>query len=347
MICKNIFFYTIVLFVFFGFQKISSSIKDTSEYNIDQKWNVKSLSELQKTLIKVNSGDTVFIPGDKIFDLTHSTPLIVPSGVTLMSDRGINNNKGALLFTNNFATNPMIYCRGNNIKVVGLRIKGPDGEIKQEKVVSAKIRQARKEKKPQSIINRIYVYGLPNSRGIKMDGHNITIDNCEIYNWSHAGAYIGENTRATIKNSFIHHNQRIGLGYGILVQGEAEIFNNTFDYNRHAIASSGKDNVVYHAHHNTCLENSMIQGHVFDVHGGKDRKDGTNIAGKRITINNNTFFVNNNKEIFRIRGVSKEVSDVFDNIIYLKSKYKNTDLIRQTNGKGNLKIENNKVIITD
>jgi len=44
----------------------------------------------------------------------------------------------------------------------------------------------------------------------------------------------------------------------------------------------------YIARYNIVLANGT--SHAFDMHGGVDRKDGTNVAGKRIEIYNNTFY---------------------------------------------------------
>jgi hypothetical protein len=48
------------------------------------------------------------------------------------------------------------------------------------------------------------------------------------------------------------------------------------------------------------------------MHGGRDRKDGTDIAGTAIEIYNNTFRVPNTP-VVNIRGVPQEKCDVYHN----------------------------------
>ena len=51
--------------------------------------------------------------------------------------------------------------------------------------------------------------------------------------------------------------------------------------------------------------------HCFDMHGGRDRKDGTDIAGRAIEIHNNTFRAPEIPVV--IRGVPQEVCRVYLN----------------------------------
>jgi hypothetical protein len=51
--------------------------------------------------------------------------------------------------------------------------------------------------------------------------------------------------------------------------------------------------------------------HCFDMHGGRDRKDGTDIAGTSIEIYNNTFRAPQTPVV--IRGVPQEKCDVHHN----------------------------------
>lgn len=326
-------------FVFVFFLFVNAFSQKRQKY-----FEINTFEDLKQKLNTYQKGDTIFIPGHLSFDVSNELPLVISKPLVLMSDREDNGSQGALFYSNNFKTNPVLLCKANNVEIIGLRFQGPDGKIKQKKVLNQKIETAKQEGVSERQIQRIYVYGIPNSVGIKLYGKNTTIENCEIYGWSHVGIFVEENSKTKIHHSFIHHNQRYGLGYGVLVQGEAEIYQNTFDYNRHAIATSGKPNSSYHAHHNICLEHSGIQSHIFDVHGGVDRKDGTSIAGKKIIINDNIFFINKYQQIFRIRGRSLQKTSVYNNTIYLLKEMENKPFILQTGGKGNLEIRENKII---
>jgi len=52
---------------------------------------------------------------------------------------------------------------------------------------------------------------------------------------------------------------------------------NWFNHNRHSIAGTGKPGCGYLACHN--VEAGTSLSHCFDMHGGRDRKDGTDTAG--------------------------------------------------------------------
>ncbi len=298
--------------------------------------NVSSLEEFKESLLIKRKKVKVYIDGELKIDLSNEPTIELPEGITIESNRGRNGNLGVLFFSNNFSTNPMFICKGNNIKIKGIRFRGPDDKIKQVKKLYNEIQNLKENNAPNNKIHMVYVSSLPNSVGIKLYGKNIVIEDCEIYGWSRSGLYVEYSGNVKIANNFIHHNQRTGLGYGILVQGYAEIYNNIFDYNRHAIASSGKWRAGYHAHHNICLSHSTLQSHIFDVHGGKDRNDGTDIAGRLFLIHDNIFFINeqNIDEIFMIRGRPTKEARIFKNKIFVK-KIKKFDYIVQIRGKGN------------
>ena len=128
--------------------------------------------------------------------------------------------------------------------------------------------------------------------------------------------YLCAKMRHALSNmTIIHHCQRYGLGYGVLMQmGYARIRGKLFDYNRHAIAGTGEAGTSYTADFNVCLPHSTLQGHIFDMHGGTDRKDGTTTAGDSIKINNNLFFVKEKTSpAIRVRGIPRFNSSVYNN----------------------------------
>jgi hypothetical protein len=84
---------------------------------------------------------------------------------------------------------------------------------------------------------------------------------------------------------------------------------NLFNWNRHSIAGTGRPGNSYVARHNVELGVSL--SHCFDMHGGRDRKDGTNIAGTSIEIYNNTFRAQQTPVV--IRGVPEDKCVVHHN----------------------------------
>ncbi len=111
-------------------------------------------------------------------------------------------------------------------------------------------------------------------------------------------------------HNYIHHCQYNGLGYGISHNTASSLIeHNLFDYNRHSIAGTGRPGCTYVARHNVELGTSL--SHCFDMHGGRDRKDGTDIAGTAIEIYNNTFRAPQTPIV--IRGVPEDICDVHHN----------------------------------
>ncbi|MGE7773625.1 right-handed parallel beta-helix repeat-containing protein [Chitinophaga sp. NPDC101104] len=275
---------------------------------------VHTVASLKQAIRSARPGDKIYLDDNSTFDLSGEAPLLIPASVTLFSGRGLNKGKGALVFSNTLKTIPMLYVNGNNARISGIRIKGPDGlAVNTKELQKAKL-EVRK-KSPAKIIDedQFTVYGIPNSRGIQINGKNVVVDNCEIWNWSHAGIYMLPSSTADIHHNYIHHNQRYGLGYGICLDGSnADITANIFDYNRHAIAGTGAVGTSYNATYNIALPHSTLQSHIFDMHGSAMRKDGAKLAGDRVEISNNLFFVTSGPAI-RIRGVPQQQSNIRNN----------------------------------
>ena len=271
-------------------------------------------AELLTALEQAVAGEVIFVQGAAEIDLTGEKSLVIPGGVTLASDRGRNGSAGALLFTNQLETMPLFATGGENVRVTGLRLRGPDQERRES------------------------AYVVPNSRGIQAAHPRLEVDNCELWGWSHAAILLTKGaTPAHVHHNYIHHNQRSGLGYGVcLSEGEALIEANTFDWCRHAIAGTGAPGTSYEARYNLVLENAS--SHSFDMHGGADRKDGTDIAGDRILIHHNTFKAVSVPAVV-IRGRPTEKAEIHHNW------FLHTDAARavvQTNATGNMQVYRNQ-----
>lgn len=144
------------------------------------------------------------------------------------------------------------------------------------------------KEKRADLMKHEYFYRMPTARGVNTEFDYLEIGNCELSGWRQAAVHSVAGKEHRIHHTHIHHNQRKGLGYGIS-HGKAFslIEYNLFEWNRHSIAGSGSTPSGYIARHNLELGESL--SHNFDMHGGRDRKDGTNIVGSRIEIYNNTF----------------------------------------------------------
>jgi hypothetical protein len=241
------------------------------------KYIVSTKAELLTALRSANSGETVFIKGTSVIDMTGTPSVTIPAGVTLASDRGRSGSRGALLKrTRNLGggwEEPMFVAGGDYVRVTGLRLQGEmypqdygnnDGE-------------------PDESDYLVGIY-IENRKGFE-------VDNCELYGWAWSCVSLRQNSNAPIPyihHNYIHHNQARDEGYGVnLYGGNALIEANIFDYNRHAITGAGLAGEKYEARYNIVMGNGdAIGGHHFDIH---QDEDGGDFAGDTFLIHHNTF----------------------------------------------------------
>jgi len=261
---------------------------------------------LVAALAKAEAGEVVFVPGEVEIDLTtlvhiEELSLKIPAGVTLASDRGHNGSAGAIISSDTPATAQLIVAGGPGVRVTGLRVHGPNGK--------RHLDHHRRSHGPNGR-GRDYYYKFPTSNGIVAAQDELEVDNCEITAFSHAGVDLRGGVGHRIHHNFIHHCQYQGLGYGVCLNvASALIEQNLFDWNRHSIAGTGRPGCSYVARNN--IEQGESLSHCFDMHGGRDRQDGTNIAGTSIAISHNTFRAP--QLPIKIRGVPQEECVVHHN----------------------------------
>jgi hypothetical protein len=269
-------------------------------------YTVRDLDALVDALFNAKAGQTVFIPGDTEIDLTariyiDQLVLDVPEGVTLAGERGHNGSKGALLTSDALKTSVMIRATGPDVRITGLRIRGPNPK----RYLDHHSRSFGSDGGGHA-----YYYKFPTSNGIETRYPRLEVDNCEISGFSHAGVYLADGDGQHIHHNYIHHCQYQGLGYGVCHNTASSLIeDNLFDWNRHSIAGTGRPGCSYVARNNVQLGTSL--SHCFDMHGGRDRKDGTDIAGTTIEIYNNTFRAPQTPIV--IRGVPQEKCDIYHN----------------------------------
>ena len=267
---------------------------------------VKDLDSMLDALSKAKSEQVVFIPAETVIDMTariyiDQLVLEIPEGVTLAGDRGQGKSRGALLTSDALKTPVMIRAAGPDVHVTGLRIQGPNPK----RYLDHHRRSFR-----EGGGGHEYYYKFPTSNGITTKYPRLEVDNCEISGFSHAGIYLVTAKGHHIHHNHIHHCQYQGLGYGICHNTASSLIEyNLFNWNRHSIAGTGRPGNSYTARHNVELGVSL--SHCFDMHGGRDRKDGTNIAGTSISIYNNTFGAEQTPVV--IRGVPEEKCVVHHN----------------------------------
>lgn len=269
-------------------------------------YRVQDVDALLAALSQAQAGQVIFIPGDTEIDLTthvyiDQLVLKIPAGVTLASDRGHQGSSGGLLCSDALKTPAIIRTAGPNVRVTGLRIRGPNPKRYLE--------HHRRAFGPGGEGHKYY-YKFPLSEGIVAAHSGLQVDNCELSAFAKASISLSNSQGHHIHHNFIHHCQYNGLGYGIcLSDASALIEFNLFDWNRHSIAGTGEPGCSYVARNNVELGEAL--SHCFDMHGGRDRKDNTDIAGTSIEIYNNTF--RGSKPSVVIRGTPQDKCEVHHN----------------------------------
>ena len=271
---------------------------------------VATLDELLAALENASSGDVVYVDGDAEIDCSarvyiEALVIEIPEGVTLASNRGQGDSRGGMIFSDTFKTRPLIRAMGSDVRITGLRIRGPNPRRHLEHH-----RRSFAEGRGSE-----YYYKFPTSDGIVTEHPGLEVDNCEIGGWSHGAIYLQAGDKHHIHHNFIHHNQYNGLGYGVCHNKAFSLIEyNLFNYNRHSIAGTGRPESGYEARYNVEIGESL--SHCFDMHGGRDRKDETDIAGTWLKIHHNTF--RSPSRAIVIRGVPQEKAEIYNNWFYQK-----------------------------
>lgn len=174
-------------------------------------------------------------------------------------------------------------------------------------------------------------------RGISIERcPGVEITNMEIYGWGAFAIGVSDNIQGApplppatdrahpirIHGNYIHHNQHPdGNGYGVNVGGGAwaHIYENVFDFNRHAIAT-GWDVGGYRAERNLVLKGGGYHSahhhtHQFDVHGSGCIWSGDlcGTAGDQFWMHHNTFQYTSGISI-EIRGLPRTGAEISGNI---------------------------------
>ncbi len=245
-------------------------------------FSVTNADELVAALKQAQPGQIIHVAGEIEIDLTPHPTQSLPPGVTLAGIRGLDGSRGGLIAYRK--SGRMFSTAGESVRLTGLRFEGAEGGTGRVATSSSFI-------------------------GV---GHwGFEIDNCEVFNFNSSAIGLGPDAvNARVHHNHIHHNQMGGLGYGVSTSSsDARIIANIFDHCRHHIASSGSPGSGYEAAWNLVLENAT--SHHFDMHGGRDRGDGTDIAGDWMHIHHNTF-VGTHRHVV-IRGVPSDGAEIHNN----------------------------------
>jgi hypothetical protein len=146
----------------------------------------------------------------------------------------------------------MLAINGTDVRVSGLRFRGPSGET-----------------------DDAYAFC-----GIRVRYGDFRIDNCYMYNCSKWAIDVVNNDGGIIECNLFYNNRRSGFGYGtwhrgvepplaagvFLADADITVWRRNLAFHcRHECASAGNNDSSYKAYFNFCYEHEMVN-HVFDRH---------------------------------------------------------------------------------
>jgi len=225
---------------------------------------VSKRAELINAIRKAQPGMIIYIRDDAVIDMTGADDQTIPGGVTLASGRGRGTSQGALVYsnslTNEFDWIPLFKTGGKDVRITGLRLRGPFAEIGDHFYEQIKI-----------------------ANGIRADHEDLEVDNCELWAWNKWAIDLAVAGGAHVHHNYIHHTRRWGYGYGVWVRGGgmALIEANLFNACRHHIGSGSQADSSYEARYNICLDQDVQPS--FDRHGNATK------AGAATLIHHNEF----------------------------------------------------------
>ncbi|BBM03773.1 right-handed parallel beta-helix repeat-containing protein [Microbulbifer sp. GL-2] len=265
-----------------------------SDYCISNKPVVNNLEEFINTISSAVAGDVIYIDDDAIIDLTGRATINIPKNITICSGRGREGSLGGKITKAHSGSHDVMFnAVGEGITITGLRLDGQDPEIRGDLESTY----------DEPLISGIYICDN------QITAQNpVVVSNNEITGFSYYGVAtergynngLGE-LSVIIKNNYIHHNRRKGLGYGVMVDGDSSVLveANYFDFNRHDIAGTGDPGQTYEARYN--LVGSGGSSHNFDMHR-QNGGDGYTNGGDLIRIHHNSFSLTSYPNVV-IRGV--------------------------------------------
>jgi hypothetical protein len=270
---------------------ISEVVTITSSNQVDK--FVEAITEKPYARVEIQNHVVLNLSGKEFLDIA--------PGVQIIGGRSATD-LGPLLYTSTYPS--LLFVIGgysDNVRISGIRLQG-------------------------ATYNSIAAADDPGSVGIRVSSSvNIEIDNNELFGWRGAAVEVRDPFNringinfdtVRVHDNYIHNNEHYRKeGYGVAVYESAYalIAKNVFDYNRHAIASSGAPGTGYYAVGNLVFENGGLNipgppwtfhTHIFDVHGttdcyGADLYCGP--AGEYFSYTYNTILYTNGTAI-KVRG---------------------------------------------
>ncbi len=193
---------------------------------VNANYTVSNSRDLVDALTNALAGDIIYIAQNiDVTDLPR--PLVIPGGVTIASNRGWNTNLGAKIIDKKFVSfdneQPLFITNGENIRITGLQICGPNGE---------------------SLDFDYKTRGFANF--IKVCHNNFTFDNNYIQDYDKWAIWLYKYNGSKICYNTFRWIRLEGFGYAIWCGGteaaaghSVDVYGNYFEGIRHCIGSSG------------------------------------------------------------------------------------------------------------
>lgn len=279
---------------------------------VDPTWpvvhRVADLASLESALAAAVAGEVVWVEDEAEIDLSGRS-LCIPGGVWLAGGRGQGGAAGGRLYATEGAADAVLVACGEDVRITGLRIEGPDPETCPPEWPDAC---------PNDVSGDVNcAYCTDTAYGISTGHDRLEVDNNELSGWTYAAVGVKDALDADVHHNHIHHGWREGLGYGVVLYGSAPtsalIRWNRLDTLRHAVAGQGYPDEDYVARDN--LMGDAAISHVFDMHGQDEAADdGSPYAGGHIEVEGNIVLVADQYS-FVLRGMPETGAWLYDNCL--------------------------------
>ena len=271
-------------------------------------YTVASRQELLDSLEQAKAGQVVYVKPDAEIDLTGLVHVAIPDGVTLAGNRGHDDAKGPLLFTEKMGESsyPFLFGTGSKTRVTGLRIKGPDPDYAD---YTEETKAAGYEFGARAIATR----------------RETEVDNCEISNFYRDGV------AANSKGVHVHHNFLHDIAAYPVVVGSRSgppilIEANIIHWGWHATAGTGTAGTGCEARYNIFRPHNIATpfgnvSHCLDQHPDIDilRARKLRVAGDCVQWHHNTLILHGpstkpDRTVgIKIRGTPRSLARVYNN----------------------------------
>jgi FG-GAP-like repeat len=302
----------------------ASAVDRTARKLITSLILVPQEKDLPSALKGAGWGTIVQIDPNASIDLTNQPTLFIPGGVTIRGGRhrtALGPELTLLRNEHDHRTGTMFTITGDNVRITGLRLRGPSGRLD----ASAPLVDGIKVSSDQfaTIIDHNELSNWTNAAIEVIGAHQILTTDPKQKICSLPGANPpNRQYKVRVARNFIHDNVRAEIGYGVVASQGAYLFidRNTFLFNRHGIAADGTVPSGYDAWFNLVLSRSPTYdgkiGHEFDMHGSNPQTGSSvdgGVAGSELKVARNTFF-STDRPNFDVRGIPCAEQEFRDNI---------------------------------